>query len=431
MIMLDRQLMEEYERHQVNAIGARIQPAELFELGNTRVLPEYEFRKPYGVWTGGIPLYAVLPFYKQLIVHIDPINNPEKFRSVYGLSIQEIVELREEGRLIVLLRAPYRAYDSLFNPLLKDHVPRNNRVETIFARTASLNVEDYRHFLEARYPEPKTRLSKKFRHDLAGKSSGANVWSHALDSMSQRMLKLEMIGLGEQAKVVVESNDLERTYEILHSLNRALAVPVIDALGGWDNIDAEHMDLIGFDLDATAREENQILLPREVMFWIESQLHYRYPLKVASGTQFLDRILEMDECTANHEILLKLSKELNAGQIGRSEELVHESQKLLSKLKRRIMDLEHKSSHFDKWIGTPLRYGTFAISAFSFSLAANWYFQKDPKSAVCWGAIGAAHYALHQRSKKITDFLTTLRNGPNTVPVLLWKRFRRRILDTR
>jgi len=422
--MLDREAMTSEERSRIEELSESLNPVDLFHESAVRqLLPEYEFREPYGVWTGGIPLFAVLPFYRQLIVHLDPLPDAVCFKKVYGFTVEELAELRDRGRLILLLRAPYSLFRDFYDPLLRDHIPLNTRFESIYATGSHVDLGHYEEELRAQFSSGDS-MPADLMQDLKGKASDGDTHGYALRIMSQRMRKLDIIGLGEAASEVVHEHSLGQAYSTLHAWNRALAVPTMDALGGWDNLDTDHLDLVRHVAEASP--DKQILLPREVLFWFAEEAGYRYPTETESATTFLESVDETDEAAENHQILLGLQEHLAEGDLDSCVTLVEHSVKLLRKLKSRVLDVERTATTLHKWVGTPVRFAAMPITATSFTLVGNALATSDPQAAVCWGAVGTAAEGLRQHSTRIEEFLATLRHGRSSVPVLLWKRFRKR-----
>jgi len=91
--MFDRQIMQHHEDNIVVELSTKLRSSDLQkDTVLTRLYPEYHFSPPYGLWTGHVPIYALLPFYRQLIVHLDPFKDQHYFRQVYGISISEMFE---------------------------------------------------------------------------------------------------------------------------------------------------------------------------------------------------------------------------------------------------------------------------------------------------------------------------------------------------
>jgi len=423
--VIDREKMLAKEKSILKELSESMSPVDLFHEREVRqIFPEYEFTEPYGVWTGGIPLYAVLPFYRQLIVHLDPLPDSSRFKEVYGFTVKELAELRHRGRLIILLRAHYSLFPEFYDPLLEDHVPLNTRFESIFAIGSGAVLNQYEDELRAKYSGEKNPLPPGLTRDVVEKATDGDAFGYALRVMAQRMSKLEILGLGEEATQIVREHSLDEAYSLLHAWNRAIAVPSMDALGGWDNLDTDHLDLVNHVAEGSP--DNRILLPREVMFWFTKASGYRYPTEAEDATAFLESVEETDEAAENHEILLGLQEHLATGDFNTCVTLAERSSKLLKKLKARMLDIERTATKLRKWVGTPVRFAVMPVTAISFTLVGAALSANDLQAAVCWGAVGTAAESLRQQTRKIEEFLTTLRHGRGSVPVLLWKRFRGR-----
>ena len=412
--------MREKEDSIVQALANKLEPIDLYnENAATALFPEYNFNKPYGVWTGGIPLYAVLPFYKSLIVHLDPILSPEKFKTTYGFTVDEMTELREKGRLIILLRAQYDFFPKFYRPLLNDHVPLNNRFEKIYLSGLNDNISRYRDLLEKRYPFSEHNFISELHKNFRGKIDKASIKEYALSLMAQRMAKLKIIGLEETVKLTLSNRKLSTAYNKLHKLNRALAVPTIDTLGGWDNLDEKHLNLI---TQGSIENNNQIVFPKEILFWFNKQMNYSYPSSLESGGAYLKSIEEIDEVPENHKLLLALQQSFLDSNYDNSVNIMESSDSLLSGIKKRLTEIEKTQTNFRKWISTPIRYASLPISAVSFSIAASLFLSSATPAAIGWGILGAGSEIVRHHTDKIESFLTRLIHGRKAVPVIMWDR---------
>ena len=416
--------MDEKENSIVQALSCDLKPIDLYhEKTVSKLYPEYNFYQPYGVWTGGIPLYAVLPFYKSLIVHLDPILTPERFKITYGFTIEEMIELREKGRLIILLRASYECYPKFYNSFLKDHVPLNNRFERVYLSGIGDNLSRFHKLLEKRYPSYEHNFSTEMYKDFERKIAKSEVREYAISMMAQRMAKLQIIGLEETIRLTLSNRKLSSAYDKLHKWNRALAVPTIDTLGGWDNLDEKHIDLITQD---SFDNKNQIIFPKEILFWFNKQMNYSYPLSLESGKSFLKSIEELDEIAENHRLLRALQKSFLESNYENSINLMASSSNLFSEIKKRITKIEKTRTNLRKWISAPLRYANMPISGISFGIAATLFLSGATPVALGWGLAGAGSEIISHHADKVENFLSSLIHGRKSVPVIIWNRIRKK-----
>lgn len=418
----DRINMNEVEQEVLDKVSSCLEVVDLFhEKTVINLYPEYNFLKPYGVWTGGLPIYVVLPFYRQLIVHLDPIKDPEEFRAIYGVSIEEVAQLHESGRLILLLRRSYERYPEYYDILFKNHVPLNNRFEKVFFKKDCDRIEIYREIVWRRFSQQDVPavLQQKVERNL-GKEKSKDI---ILGTMAQRLVKLSALGFAGIGVQIIKENNFLKAYEGLHKYNRAFAVPIIDALGGWDNLDAKHIDLV--EQVRVEKEGSQLLLPRDILFWLNKTISYRYPQDVSSGLAFLKAVEEADEVRENHNILISLQRELLESNYEAGYKLAKESKQVLLGLKKHISKIERQRGSLRRWVTTPIRYACSALSPIAFSLAAAQIYSGKVSSAIFSGVVGTGAEIIGAKTNKIEEFLTGLKSKRDSAAFMIWKKISR------
>lgn len=420
--MLDREVMQCREDDIVSSLVAGLAPTELPEgLDGTLLYPEYTFLQPYAVWTGHVPIYAVLPFFKQLIVHLDPFRDDRSFQRAYGLSIEEMVELRERGRLILLMRTAYGRYPEFYDALLKRHTPLNNRVERAYITSRDAEISEYRGILNQRFQSKNVPLPIPLEEELTHKVGESQVRDLALSTMAHRMAKLSVIGLRERAIEVVETRTFSQAYEDLHRYNRALACPLIDALGGWDNLDAAHIELLN-GIPVGEQSKRQLIIPRDILFWLNQQMGYSFPTQVQSGTSYLEVVEQADEAAQNHEILLALQDMFEHSDLEASYDIADRSRRVIAGLEKHLAAIRRTKSSFEKWISRPLRYASLATSPVAFALMEKSLSSGDLEGTLAYGALGIGTDLLREHIQDIERFLVSLRHKRSAVPTMIWNR---------
>jgi len=423
--MLDRQVMQYLEDDIIVDLTTKLGPSDLQkDTVATQLYPEYHFSPPFGLWTGHVPIYAVLPFYRQLIVHLDPFRDQHSFERVFGISINEMFELWKRGRLILLLRTSYERYPKFYDVLLREHIPSNNRLERVYLSRKGENFEQYRDILEKRFPSKSVPVPPALARDVERKVGPTHVRELVMDTMAQRMVKLSTIGLHDRAIEIVETRNFLQAYKDLHVYNRALACPLIDALGGWDNLDQAHIELLkGTPLGA--QNTKQLVLPRDVLYWLNRQMGYSYPTVLSSGTSYLDAVEQSDEAAENHKILVALQNAFKRSDFESCLSAAERSRQLLADLEKHIEDIEKTKASFHKWISRPLRYACLAISPLSFALMES-RMSSGNVDGLGYGLLGVGAALLPEQIKNIEHFLVSLRHGTTAVPTIIWSRISRK-----
>lgn len=421
--MLDRFEMRLVEDDVVHGLVSKLKPSNVLDVA-TQLYPEYSFSHPFGVWTGNIPLHAVLPFYRKIIVHLDSYRDRRTFRGTYSVSPEEMAELHRRGRIILLLRSSYEQYPGFYDVLLEDHLPQNNRLERVYLFTQGQDIQQYHELLERRFFAEINSLPPALERSYTRKARPDQAKELVVRVMAQRIVKLSMIGMGDQALEIVASKPLEEAHSDLHAYNRALAVPLVDAMGGWDNLDAKHITL----LKRTPLKEDikRVVLPRDMLYWLNQQLGYRYPTEVSSGLSYLDSIEQVDEAAENHKILEEMQRAFLESDFGTCQRVIERSAELLSAWEKHLLHVENSKQSFRRWVSRPVRYACFLASPFAFALMEQSLASGRIPEALGYGVLGAGTALLIDRIKELERLVLTLRHGSNLVPTILWSQLSRR-----
>jgi len=421
--MLNREEMEEREQSISKSLDPIFMPDDLDNSKNRiKVYPEYTFMKPYAIWTGGIPIYALFPFYKQLIVHLDPIINRDEFYRVYGMSIEDFTTLKEYGRLIVLLRSNYKYYPEYYDILLGSHIPRNNRFENFYLSGLGKRIESYGDLIRTKRFSHNEDIPQVLKKALLVKYIDSDIREIFIQILAMRMAKLSIIGLESKTLEIIEQDDLTTIYERLHSLNRAFAVPYIDALGGWDNLDFDHLELLSHE-PSIRPEKKQLILPKELLLWLNEKLEYSYP-ETNLEKKLVEVIEKSDEIKLNHVILEKLQNEFDVLNIEQTIKLAKESKELIKKIQKNIFKIEDTRAKIRKYVTRPISYACNVVSKGSYALMGKFIASGQIPEAASSGAIGVGVDVLKDKLSYIESFITSLRHGGNNVSTIIWAKIK-------
>ena len=362
-----------------------------------------------------LPLYALMPFYNQLIIHIDPFKTEKDFKQVYSFTIDEMAYLIGSQKIIALLRHNYNTYPPFYKKLFQEHIPLNNRFEKIFRQQTDDYYNANLEIVKSKFHKSK---SKALFNKLKNKHGLINPAEFVFEVIARRIVKLECIGLGNEALSLLENNDIDTVDKQIHKLNRAIAVPIIDALGGWDNLEFKHLEMIKNSFGDT--DDNQIILPKDLLFWINSKLNYSFPQE-GNGFDFYNQIVKIDEVSENHKILLAIQDEFSNSSFENVEKLMEETKRIITSINNRINKIEKTNSYLSKWIESPLKFGFNCLSPIAFGLAANTYLKEDSSSqTLLFSGMGVTSVLAAKKIEKLNRFLLKLIYNKRSAPVLIW-----------
>jgi len=307
---------------------------------------------------------------------------------------------------------------------MQEHIPSNNRLERVYLLCKGESFAQYRDILEKRFPIRRAQVPPALARDAEIKVGSTRVRDFLMDTMAQRIVKLSIIGLKDRAIEIVEAHNFLQAYKSLHMYNRALGCPLIDALSGWDNLDQAHMHLLK-ETPLGAPNMKQIIIPRDILYWLNLQMGYSYPTIVSSGISYLDAVEQSDEAAENHKILIELQKAFKRSDFETCLGAAERSQQLLADLGRHIENIEKTRASFHKWVSRPLRYACLAISPLSFALMGS-RISSGNLDGLGYGLLGVSTALLRDHINNIEHFLVSLRHGTTAVPTMIWSRISKR-----
>jgi hypothetical protein len=144
---MDEKWVEEYVDRQVD-LGARQAKKGLRDLKDLSLmnLIDWEFRTPYSNCLFDMPISVQMPFFEQLIMTLRPYHTENDFEVAYGLSVQAVLDLWRQKRLLVTAVDPIR-YVGLdyLDPILENEPPYLEMAAEVFFRGTSnlMGGEEY------------------------------------------------------------------------------------------------------------------------------------------------------------------------------------------------------------------------------------------------------------------------------------------------
>lgn len=125
------QLMDAHEHHRAMAVALSLRKSrsEGQAIAERDLYPELVLNRPYSYCIGAVRPVHVLPFFETLIVDLRPLPTPQQFERRYGLSVDDVIALQDQGRLALRIRDHYTKFANLdyLDPLLSRHPPASTR----------------------------------------------------------------------------------------------------------------------------------------------------------------------------------------------------------------------------------------------------------------------------------------------------------------
>ncbi len=104
---MEFELLQEYESKNIEKAVKILHGYKKDELDISEFYPEFKLNNPYTA-TNSTPLnsikpYQLLPFFKTVIVDVLPLESENLFETYYGMSVNELIELKSRGRAVMKL----------------------------------------------------------------------------------------------------------------------------------------------------------------------------------------------------------------------------------------------------------------------------------------------------------------------------------------
>lgn len=313
--MINRDKLEQEERRRIKDEVAPVVLRDLEEgkFDLMKVYPEFELKEPYGLGPLLNSLHVLAPFYNQVIVAIDPIEEERDFERYYGLKIQALVKLYREGKIIPLISDPYQKYASYFDALFKEgFIPRYGRVATVFDMFRSKEEE------KSILKEAKKEALNKVKNAGYGEEimEYHEIFSKPRELITETVATwlsyLKIFGYERIYMEICDMDDPNMVYKLSGGYNRFLITPCIVGLGGYSNYDEKSIQQLKTLKDLSIEDildNKTIALSQNLLYkFIAESLKYEHPLKVKDPVKFWEKIDDRDEKREALGILSELQK---------------------------------------------------------------------------------------------------------------------------
>ncbi len=220
----------------------KILEADLLKKGQidcAKVYPEFYLREPYGVWNQIAPVPAFLPFYKTIIVLVEPFQDQSVFKQYYGIELKDLVALRRENR-VVTLAGNYREYPAWYEDFFAmEHVPSWGRVQIAIQHALSGSVDQVAGIDQLFSRVTLGGISESLI-DLMGptfRNLQGDPKQNFIMSEKARARRLYVLGYSELLNQLVAVDDQNVFLFLIYLCDSMISWPVHFSLGGYTNHD--------------------------------------------------------------------------------------------------------------------------------------------------------------------------------------------------
>ncbi|WP_157249686.1 hypothetical protein [Nonomuraea typhae] len=250
--------MREAEIEKAHQIATRLSAQR--DIASSRDLyPELALTSPYTYCVGSIRPVDLLPFFNTVITDLRPLPTSEHFESRYGLTVRQFIDLIEQGRLAVRLRADHLQFSALeyLAPLFSEHLlPRSDRYKVLYHDKMLMHRIHAREIFAG--TEAKGRRWLREYLDWLTPPQFADVVSDKF------ALVATYCGVGQAERIVERTlsltGDPAVSYDWLHIYSRFRIYPYMNSLDGINVLPAKEVDLLPVEL----RPDKSSYLPYEV-----------------------------------------------------------------------------------------------------------------------------------------------------------------------
>lgn len=202
--------------------------------------PELQLRPPY-TSLNLHPFWIGLPYYRTLIFHVYPFESEEILQRAHGVTVANLLALRDEGKVQFILAGPPSAYRGLdyLNPILRTRPPAYSFRNAVFFMETN-GAETWKEW----HDEGKAVFLSKL--DSLRKKLGVSTPTPAFEgSVIGAWLNLRGMGLHSLAEAIkeVSLHNVESAAIYLEVYHDLLCAPRISALGGCATSNAHYLSI--------------------------------------------------------------------------------------------------------------------------------------------------------------------------------------------
>lgn len=287
---IDRKRLEDYEVQICEEIFPKIYGD--FEKGvfdPKSLYPEFKFKEPYGLEPlNDEPIYTIFPFYEQVIVHVGPFPK-EEFKNLYGISIEDLVKLYNEDKILPMLSRTYKEYPSDFDELFEAASRKDEHISTSYRTSSFLNGIDSE---KNTFDEAYGIFNEKFKHSGFDDSITAifkddsNPEEKIINSMASCLFELKAFGYDKLYGEILEMENQNDVYWHLFWYSSFLTRPITLGLGGYSNYREEKF---------TRLKMEELIAPQFLLYKFPKEIEVYTPSKIDNPVKYYDKIEKIND----------------------------------------------------------------------------------------------------------------------------------------
>ncbi|RLF02113.1 MAG: hypothetical protein DRJ59_04435 [Thermoprotei archaeon] len=311
------------------------------------VYPELSLEKPYAYRQDlGIPIRLLLPFYKQLVFHIDSFKTKEVFMRYHdALKPEELARLYCRGRIRFLLASSPTEYAGLdyLDPILQLKPPTVIRMRALIASAAGSWAK-----LDERQKEGERIFSGKVEtKKVPGlyeslRRPKESVEGHTISSY----INLCCMGFEDLVKEVIKLNDPNNAAKVLIVYDSLLVRPLTTGMLGQPQITKEFASLAR-ELKAPVSKE--IIFPLEIGRVLVMWYNLDFPLK--PGLEYIEDLYKERVMDSARKLLVALEE---AVRERKGDEALERAEDIREVLREAQEAIKAKMEKYRKWFRVAL-----------------------------------------------------------------------------
>lgn len=312
---MDEKWVEEYVSRQAEILEKQarkgLQGLRDLSLAN---LTDWSFKSPYSnsLFEKHVPISVQMPFFEQLIVILRPYHTEEEFRRAYGLSVQAVLDLWRQKRLLVTILKPdrYVGLDYL-DPILENGPSYLEMTADLFFRSLSDLMRGQEYFESCcDVALEKIRSNKSFMARIPDKMPTIEYRTLTKDNFVEGFATAyaTLCGFGyEQLASSLLSQPGDTALESMLKFNELLIIyPRYKALDGIVSLERSDFQLVnelGLSINAqTFPQEIAKLLVRRLPILAIKDIGLEQVVELRGKTQNLRKLLfEIDRYASSGE----------------------------------------------------------------------------------------------------------------------------------
>ena len=334
----DRKELEDYEVHICEEIFPKIYGD--FEKGifdPKSLYPEFKFKEPYGLEPlNDEPIYTIFPFYEQVIIHVGPFPK-EEFKNLYGISIEDLVKLYNEDKILPMLSRTYEEYPSDFDGLFEAASRKDEHISTSYRTSSFLNgIKSEKNTFDEAYGI----FNEKFKHSGFDDSITAifkddsNPEDKIINSMASCLFELKAFGYDKLYSEILEMENQNDVYWHLFWYSSFLTRPITLGLGGYSNYREEEFARLKME---------DLIAPQFLLYKFPKEIEMYTPSKVGNPVKYWDRVEKITDRDGVLDALKDIPLLIDNGNLEKANEVVTDISQQIRDVSKEAADISLES----------------------------------------------------------------------------------------